>query len=87
VTIAGRFDLSGGGLVGGTVGCNYQVAPQWVIGFEGDFSAIDKKGEARDLAPLFNVNFEQETKERWFATRRRWCRMEVLLLAEHVCEV
>ena len=70
VTIAGKFDLSGGGLVGGTVGCNYQVAPQWIIGFEGDFSAIDKKGEAHDLAPLFNVNFEQETKERWFATAR-----------------
>jgi outer membrane immunogenic protein len=69
VNITGKFDLSGGGLVGGTVGCNYQVAPQWLIGFEGDFSATDKDGNAHALPP-FNVTFEDETRERWFATAR-----------------
>jgi outer membrane immunogenic protein len=68
--ITPKFDLSGFGLVGGTVGCSYQVAPQVVIGAEGDFSATDKAGTARDLGSFFNTNFEQETKERWFATAR-----------------
>lgn len=68
--ITPKFDLSGFGLVGGTVGCNYQLAPQVVIGAEGDFSATDKDGNARDLGPLFNPIFEHETKERWFATAR-----------------
>jgi outer membrane immunogenic protein len=27
------------GIIGGTLGCNYQVSPVWVIGLEGDFSA------------------------------------------------
>ena len=29
---------SNGVLLGGQVGCNYQFASRWVIGFEGDFS-------------------------------------------------
>ena len=69
VPITNKFDLSGGGLVGGTLGCNYQFAPQWLIGFEGDFSATDKDGNAHALPP-FNVTFEDETRERWFATAR-----------------
>ena len=69
VNITSKFDLSGSGLVGGTVGCNYQVAPQVVIRAEGDFSWTDKAGNGRDLPP-FNTVFEHETKERWFATAR-----------------
>jgi hypothetical protein len=35
-----------GFLGGGQVGCNYQFAPNWVIGIEGDGSAANIKGEA-----------------------------------------
>src|SRR6266536_3304571 len=34
-----------GFLGGGQVGCNYQFAPNWVIGIEGDGSAADIKGD------------------------------------------
>jgi len=35
---------SSGVLVGGQVGCNYQFASRWVIGFEGDFSWANVSG-------------------------------------------
>ncbi len=34
-----------GVLVGGQVGCNYQFAPNWVVGIEGDGEAADIKGD------------------------------------------
>src|SRR4029450_5696807 len=34
-----------GVLGGGQVGCNYQFAPNWVIGIEGDGEAADIKGD------------------------------------------
>jgi outer membrane immunogenic protein len=37
-----------GFLGGGQVGCNYQLAPNWVIGIEGDGSAADIKGDVTD---------------------------------------
>ncbi len=38
-------DHTSGFLGGGQVGCNYQFAPNWVIGIEGDGSAADIKGD------------------------------------------
>jgi outer membrane immunogenic protein len=68
IDIARPFDLSGG-LAGGTLGCNYQFAPQWVVGIEGDWSWTNKRGTGQDVAP-FNPAFVQETKESWLATIR-----------------
>lgn len=42
-----KFD---GGLIGGQVGCDYQVAPQWVIGVEGMYDFADLKGDTIDPA-------------------------------------
>src|SRR5215210_1057132 len=60
-------DLSGG-LVGGTVGCNYQVGG-FVFGIEADDSWMRKKGASNLLTP-FNTNFREEAEERWLATLR-----------------
>src|SRR5438105_522634 len=49
--ITPEFDLSGG-LVGGTLGCNYQFAPTWVIGVEGDLSWSGKRGSTSDIPPF-----------------------------------
>ena len=37
-----------GVLGGGQVGCNYQFAPNWVIGIEGDGEAADIKGDVTE---------------------------------------
>src|SRR6202521_4585197 len=44
----GPFDgaAEGGGVIGGQIGCNYQVAPSWVIGLEGEGFWSDMKGGA-----------------------------------------
>jgi outer membrane immunogenic protein len=39
---------SHGALGGGQVGCNYQFAPNWVIGIEGDGEAANIKGDVTD---------------------------------------
>src|SRR6516165_2380765 len=61
---------------GGDVGCDYQIEA-WVVGIEGDWSNLNKEGQAFN-APgttlpnalgLFNVT-AHETQERWFATAR-----------------
>ena len=66
-TITGDFNISGG-LVGGTIGCNYQ-AGNWVFGVEDDLSWVDKKGSGHDLAP-FNLNAVSTTREKWLDTAR-----------------
>jgi outer membrane immunogenic protein len=58
----------GGGLVGGTLGCNYQVA-NWVVGVEGDFSWTNQHGSA-GTPPPFNTTFTITENERWLATTR-----------------
>jgi outer membrane immunogenic protein len=74
-----------GGMVGGTVGYNWQVS-RFVFGFEGDLSWVDEYGSHNDnngfglLAgpgggglgtSLFaNPNFQSYTKETWLATAR-----------------
>ena len=65
--ITNDFDLSGG-LLGGTVGCNYQVG-SWVFGVENDLSWTNKTGTGRDIPP-FNVAATNELKEKWIDTLR-----------------
>jgi outer membrane immunogenic protein len=65
--ITGGFDLSGG-LVGGTVGCNYQF-DGFVIGIENDISWTNKRGNALDQLP-FNPVVVSATREKWIDTLR-----------------
>ncbi len=58
-----------GGLIGGTLGCNYQVAPQWVVGIEGDWDWTNKKGTELLIAPL-NPAYSNEVKENSIGTIR-----------------
>jgi outer membrane immunogenic protein len=44
-----------GFLGGGQVGCNYQFAPNWMIGVEGDGSAADIKGDASPPPVAFPI--------------------------------
>jgi outer membrane immunogenic protein len=60
-------DISGG-LVGGTVGCNYQVN-QWVFGIEGDGSWAGHRGSSNLLLP-FNPAFQEDVSASWLATIR-----------------
>jgi outer membrane immunogenic protein len=46
-------DNTRGPLGGGQVGCNYQLAKNWLIGVEGDFSAANIMGTATD--PFFSA--------------------------------
>jgi outer membrane immunogenic protein len=57
-----------GGLLGGTLGFNWQFA-NWVVGAEGDLSWVDQKGSGNDIPP-FNVASVQTTDEKWLATGR-----------------
>jgi len=65
--IDNTFDLSGA-LVGGTVGCNYQIN-SWVMGIENDASWANKSGSANDIPP-FNVAAVSQTSEKWIDTLR-----------------
>lgn len=65
--LTNEFDLSGG-LIGGEVGCNYQVS-NWVFGVEVDGSWTNKKGSAGDIPP-FNTAFTSETHEKSLWTGR-----------------
>jgi outer membrane immunogenic protein len=74
-----------GGMVGGTIGYNWQVS-SFVVGFEGDYSWVSEYGSNSDIgaAPvaltaagatnLFNgagsPSFQSFTKETWLATAR-----------------
>src|SRR5262249_19637463 len=66
-TTGGDFDLSGG-LVGGTLGCTYQVSA-WLFGIEGDISWVSKEGGAPFIFPLGPI-FTSTTREHWLATFR-----------------
>ena len=63
-----RINTSGW-FAGGQVGCDYQFAPNWVIGIEGSGSGADIKGSAVDS--FFNGKNESLTfhaKTDWFAS-------------------
>lgn len=56
-----------GGLFGGQVGCNYQFAPNWVAGIQGDIAGTDFNGVAND--PLgFGANNSISVKTEWLAS-------------------
>jgi outer membrane immunogenic protein len=64
-TATHSFDIDGG-LVGGTVGYNYQMG-LWVLGLEGDIDWSDIRGSAVN-APCLGVSCE--TRNSWLATAR-----------------
>ena len=51
-TLGGKVDSSGG-LFGGQVGCNYQFAPNWVVGAQGDIAGTDINGRNDDPVAAF----------------------------------
>jgi outer membrane immunogenic protein len=61
-------DLSGG-LIGGTLGCNYQV-DRWVFGIEGDGSWSGETGSSFLIPPTFNNFFKEDISQSWMATIR-----------------
>jgi outer membrane immunogenic protein len=77
LTDTGGFNVKGG-LVGGTIGYNWQTGPL-VVGFEGDISWVGEYGShiddasvgpnANPLSPALPA-FQSFTKETWLATAR-----------------
>ena len=63
---APRLNLSGG-IIGLTSGFNLQNG-NWLLGFEGDISAANKKANAFEFPP--NAAFSNEVKEQWLSTFR-----------------
>jgi outer membrane immunogenic protein len=61
------LDLNGG-LVGGTIGCNYQTG-NWVFGAEGDFSWTNSRGSSI-TPPPFNTAVTITDTEQWLGTAR-----------------
>lgn len=51
---------------GGQIGCDYQFAPNWVIGLEGQFSGADINGSTDVSAFGFNTTFHSKTD--WLAS-------------------
>src|SRR5262249_663071 len=58
---------SSGGIIGLTSGFNLQNG-NWLLGFEGDISAANKKWSAFELPP--NADLSNEVKEQWLSTSR-----------------
>jgi len=61
-----KFNISGG-LIGGTIGYNWQLGGQWVLGVEGDIDWTGIRGSTNNnfLCPL-----GCETRNHWLATAR-----------------
>jgi outer membrane immunogenic protein len=59
-----KFDISGG-LIGGTIGYNWQFAGQWVLGIEGDVDWSNIRGTTNVLCAT-----GCETHNHWLATGR-----------------
>ncbi len=78
--------------LGGQVGCNYQFAPNWVIGVEGDGSAADIKGDVNESFSFVNpltgpqtVTGTAHAQTDWIASvtgRLGWAWDRVLLYAK-----
>jgi outer membrane immunogenic protein len=65
--ITNSYSLSGF-LVGGTVGCNYQV-DRVVFGIEGDLSWTNKRGSTNAVPPFLTSSIA-DTSESWIGTLR-----------------
>lgn len=61
-TLTGTFNLSGGTLAGGAVGCDFQIE-KTVLGFENDLSWTNSRGQVQDLPP--NITVTSATREKW----------------------
>jgi outer membrane immunogenic protein len=72
--VLGSFTMSPAGFVGGgQIGYNWQFAPNWVVGVEGDFQGTSQKdsscvGDCNNTFGDFYYTAEQRLK--WFATAR-----------------
>src|SRR6516225_6822764 len=67
-TLAPGISVSGntsGFLGGGQVGCDYQFAPNWVVGIEGAGSAGDINGDIN--ATIFGVTGTAHARSDWLA--------------------
>jgi len=69
------FDLSPNGVVGGgQAGFNYQFAPNWLVGFEGDIQGTNQRASncfgAGCSRPGTAFYFTEEQNLSWFATAR-----------------
>jgi outer membrane immunogenic protein len=75
---------------GGQVGCNYQFAPNWVIGIEGDGEAANIKGDVTDCVSFTNpfsatVSGTAHAQTDWIASvtgRLSWTSDRVMLYAK-----
>ena len=70
----GSFTMSPAGFVGGgQIGYNYQFAPNWVVGVEGDFQGTSQS-DSNCIGPGCtdpgSGNFTVDQKLKWFATAR-----------------
>lgn len=72
--VLGTPTLSPSGFVGGgQLGYNYQFAPHWVVGFEGDFQGTtqhDSNCVGSGCTVPGDFYFTDEQKLKWFATAR-----------------
>ncbi len=70
-TKAGTVDLNDGGWTGGgTVGANWQFAPSWLVGIEGDFGELGGRRLFGDFDDSTPANLTAGTKNSWYATAR-----------------
>jgi outer membrane immunogenic protein len=67
VPMTSPFNVDGA-LVGGTVGCNYQISSA-VVGVENDFSWTNASGSSPDIAP-FPAATTNTVKQQWLDTLR-----------------
>lgn len=68
VPLTGNYDVSGA-VVGGTLGCDYQVG-RWVVGIEDDLSWAPVKGSGHIIPPFLQTTDLDETNEKWLDTLR-----------------
>lgn len=66
-TLKNQTNLSGG-MIGGTVGCNYQM-DHWVFGIEGDASWTSRSGSSNNIPP-FSPVFREDFGGSWLGTVR-----------------
>lgn len=67
---------AGTATIGGTLGCNYQFAPTWLVGIEGDYNWIDSRNHLTSAAGAdptggsFDDDSLADLRSRWFGTVR-----------------